>query len=219
MGSLISRILTPTYRRVLILGPNKSGKTSILSILTSIKNQNSYFQFFRRDKNDIPDKKVFSSNISFNYTKFNFQDRYYQIFELSNLIKKYWKCYYQNLDGLIIVLNINDFFYNEFYESQYFIRSLYEEFKHFNEYFKNDKISLPVLFLLNKSDKQNQEIKENFEQKVDKEENEDRKEENEFIKNLRIKKLFSNYKLQKSTILDKFGIIEGFTWLTEKCNK
>lgn len=226
MGSVFSRILSPTHRKVIILGPNSVGKTSIFTILSSfntVKKTESWINFFnltkREVKNDrlleiddndsdneqfdILDRRPFKpvpSTISFNHCKLNFEEKFFSLWELSNVIREHWKCYFHQMEGLILVFDSNHLKYQRYTEALDFIRNIYHQLlKHDKSNTNGTKIILPTLIFLNKIDKTSS-----------------RQLEDDLSTKLQLHNFFTNYKIQESSILERYTILEGFSWLAKQ---
>ncbi|KRH92608.1 small GTP-binding protein domain [Pseudoloma neurophilia] len=225
MGGVFSRIITPTYKKIIILGPNSVGKTSIFTVLTSyntIKKTESWVNFFSltkreakpdrllemedqdsdKEQTDILDRRPFKpvpSTISFNHEKLNFQDKLFSLWELSNVIKDHWKCYYHSMEGVIIVLDAYELKYQQYEESLTFLRNVHKELLKHNEQPSSSKIRTPTLIFLNKIDKSHQ-----------------RKLKADLPEQLLLDKYFANYKIQECSVIERYTVLEGFNWLVSK---
>lgn len=240
MGSFVSRIFTPTYKKILILGYSHTGKSSILHILnnhTSNKNnEGKWLNFFSLNSrkiqnlkeeenknreseecsksntffttsssNEVLDKKPFvtdlPSTLSFNHSKINIQEKNFTLWDLSYNIRQYWKCYYHQLDGLIIVLDSIELKSNGFKKTKELIDSIVHELKEIIELNDEKKIIAPVLFLLNKIDKSQYTKKGEIPEILDLNGN------------------FDSFRILECTIFEKTNILKGFGWLINEIHK
>lgn len=226
MGNVFSRFLSPTYRKLIILGPNSVGKTSIFTILTSfntVKKTESWINFFNITKREtkaerllevengssddehteILDRRPFKpvpSTFSFNHSKLNFEDKYFTLWELSNVIREHWKCYFHQMEGLILVFDSYDLKHQQYQETLDFLRNIYRQLlKHNKTNTHGNKVTLPTLIFLNKIDKPtNKQL------------------DDELCTKLQLDTFFTNYKIQESSILERYTILEGFSWLVSQ---
>ena len=99
MGILFSRVFQSLFGskevRILILGLDNAGKTTILYKL----------------QNEAEDEEVMTiPTIGFNVETLQYKNIKFQVWDLGGQtsIRPYWRCYYQNTNAVIYVVDCND---------------------------------------------------------------------------------------------------------------
>jgi ADP-ribosylation factor protein 1 len=77
-------------RKVVMVGLQNSGKTSILNFLI----HNKFI--------------VVAPTAGFNVENLIYENEKYIFFDVGGKVRSLWTCYYENLDGLIFVIDSND---------------------------------------------------------------------------------------------------------------
>ncbi|ELQ74720.1 GTP-binding ADP-ribosylation factor Arf6 (dArf3) [Trachipleistophora hominis] len=98
MGALLSRLYYYREKKVIILGLDNSGKSTILS------------QLLKYPKKRTIREPYMPPTLGFNMQKTTFKNRKYSLWDLSgnNNIRKYWKCYFTGCNGVIFVVDTAD---------------------------------------------------------------------------------------------------------------
>lgn len=132
MGALLSRLYYYREKKVIILGLDNSGKSTILS------------QLLKYPKKKTMREPYMPPTLGFNMQKTTFKNRKYSLWDLSgnSNIRKYWKCYFTGCNGVIFVIDAAD------------IGRIDENIGILNELVSDEELKqLPFLVFLHKFDK------------------------------------------------------------------
>jgi small GTP-binding protein len=101
MGGFVSRIYRRREKKIVILGLDGSGKTSLLRTIERI---------VKRVGSNGAENTALIPTVGFNIESFEYNDRTLIMWDLSGNVnvRTYWKCYFGNVKGVIFVVNIND---------------------------------------------------------------------------------------------------------------
>ena len=124
-----------TAYKMVILGLDKAGKTSFLELVKQSEGQ----KFMRQDK--IP------PTVGLNLAKIEKRRSLFNFMDLGGqpVLRKIWEKYYSQCNGVIFVIDGSD--QDRFDEVKQTLDKLYSD--------RSELVSLPVLFLINKSDHEN----------------------------------------------------------------
>ena len=181
MGFILSKLSSSLFckknYRILIVGLDNSGKTSIL---------------YRLKIGDLLNTKL---TIGFNIEEIKYKGLNLTLWNIGgnnifyeNKVRKLWKHYYQNTDGIIFVINSNEA----------------KKFEHTKEalsllIFNDEFINIPLLVFANKQDLLNAYLPDKI------------------INILDMKKIKDNkWLIQGSSAVNGQGISEGFSWLCKE---
>ncbi|KAF7682793.1 ADP-ribosylation factor 1 [Astathelohania contejeani] len=138
MGFFISKLYNNKEYKILLLGLEGTGKTSILNLLETPDNI--------QIKDVSSQRREIIPTIGFNIGHIEFNKRNITIWDLSGniSIRKYWKCYYSYVDGVVFLIDASS--KNTKEESFELIKRIAKE---------NELKNSTILVLLNKTDLNN----------------------------------------------------------------
>lgn len=111
MGFILSRFYYGKEKKILILGLDNTGKTSILRILEKIS--------ISKEEKEIIDETIIVPTIGFNTETITYNDKSFTIWDLSGNVnvRNFWRCYFMNTKYVIYVIDANDIARKEIYLS------------------------------------------------------------------------------------------------------
>ncbi|TBU09051.1 ADP-ribosylation factor [Hamiltosporidium magnivora] len=111
MGFILSRFYYGKEKKILILGLDNTGKTSILRILEKIS--------ISKDAKEITDDTLIVPTIGFNTETILYNDKTFTVWDLSGNVnvRNFWRCYFMNTKYVIYVIDSNDIARKEIYLS------------------------------------------------------------------------------------------------------
>jgi small GTP-binding protein len=185
MGNFFSRLRRTPTRKILILGQEKSGKTTIFSIINQKYNNKPKKLMDEskvQDEKNSQNKKMVDKSIGFNVDLI----KDIVVWDLSGnkTMSKFWSCYFDNVDGVIWVLDA--------FKTDNTILDLMHDFL--------SSISLEkvkILVFIHKSDSVDEEVTVNLTEKVE-----------SMFTNRKIK-------ITSTSVTNPQFIYEGFDWLNE----